>query len=349
MTTPSGSPFPPATLGGRIGANLLDSALSSWPFVVIVGGVAAMSLEAVVAGYLLLTVSGLVVGLLNWGLTATRGHTIGQRMVGIRVLDEQTGFPIGWGRAFVRQLVLSLLGVTLVGLIANAFVINGSPRRQGWHDGAGRAVVVRPDRHRPTARAAAAAAPWTGPAATPEPAGRGLATPRPASGADAPPSRVPDTAPAGLRPAVLAAPIDETLTPATAAPVIGVPDFARVDERPAPAAPPAPAAVPVVARHVLVLDDGDQLPDGPRLVLGRDPVADGHLAVPLRDDAHALSKTHAALRYDGRGWQVEDLHSTNGVAVRRGGEVLLAEPGTPLSLIAGDWVLLGERTVEVRP
>jgi pSer/pThr/pTyr-binding forkhead associated (FHA) protein len=103
----------------------------------------------------------------------------------------------------------------------------------------------------------------------------------------------------------------------------------------------------VATRPRLVLDDGQRLPDVPGLVLGRDPMADGHVAVPLRDEARALSKTHAALRHESRGWIVEDLHSTNGVAVRRRGELLLAEPGIPFDLHPGDQVLVGERTIEV--
>jgi uncharacterized RDD family membrane protein YckC len=67
-------------------------------------------------------------------------QTIGHRVVGIRVVDVNTGLPIGPGRAIARQLVLSITGaICTIGFWSPFF---DSQRRQGWHDKASTAVVV---------------------------------------------------------------------------------------------------------------------------------------------------------------------------------------------------------------
>ena len=42
-----------------------------------------------------------------------RGQTVGQMALGIRVIDFNTGGPIGYGRAFVRWLVAIVSALTL--------------------------------------------------------------------------------------------------------------------------------------------------------------------------------------------------------------------------------------------
>jgi len=68
------------------------------------------------------------------------GQTWGMRWLRLRVVDAQTGQPIGVGRAFMRYLgyLLSAL-VCFVGLIWAAF----DPRKQGWHDKIANSVVVQ--------------------------------------------------------------------------------------------------------------------------------------------------------------------------------------------------------------
>nr|WP_244303413.1 FHA domain-containing protein [Leucobacter coleopterorum] len=51
-------------------------------------------------------------------------------------------------------------------------------------------------------------------------------------------------------------------------------------------------------------------------MLGRKPTAvDGTSALKIEDPTRTMSKTHARMRRVGDGWTIEDLHSTNGVAV----------------------------------
>src|SRR5205809_488683 len=45
---------------------------------------------------------------------SSRGQTVGQMALGIRVIDFNTGGPIGYGRAFVRWLVAIVSGVVLL-------------------------------------------------------------------------------------------------------------------------------------------------------------------------------------------------------------------------------------------
>lgn len=73
--------------------------------------------------------------------------------------------------------------------------------------------------------------------------------------------------------------------------------------------------VPVRRRWALQTADGEVhelVAD--ELVIGRKPEADGH-TLKLADPTRTVSKTHARLRRDGDEWTIEDLRSTNGVAI----------------------------------
>lgn len=71
-----------------------------------------------------------------------RGATIGKRTVGLRVIDMNTGQPIGTGRGvgrFFGQIVSSLL------CYLGFFWMLWDDRKQTWHDKMVRSVVVRAD------------------------------------------------------------------------------------------------------------------------------------------------------------------------------------------------------------
>ncbi|CAG7844927.1 hypothetical protein USB125703_01180 [Pseudoclavibacter triregionum] len=64
-----------------------------------------------------------------------------------------------------------------------------------------------------------------------------------------------------------------------------------------------------------------------------------------------MSKTHARFLVEGGALFVDDLNSTNGVAVLPGGELARAtavEPGRPAEVRAGDVVQLGEYPISAR-
>ncbi|MFZ0129545.1 MAG: RDD family protein [Candidatus Dormiibacterota bacterium] len=68
------------------------------------------------------------------------GGTLGQRMLGLHVVDAATGRNIGVGRAIGRFVGYIISAVPLyIGLIWVAF----DPRKQGWHDKIASTFVVR--------------------------------------------------------------------------------------------------------------------------------------------------------------------------------------------------------------
>ncbi len=68
-----------------------------------------------------------------------RGQTVGQMALGIRVIDFNTGGPIGYGRAFIRWLVAIVsAAVILLGYLWMLW----DKEKQCWHDKAANDVVV---------------------------------------------------------------------------------------------------------------------------------------------------------------------------------------------------------------
>jgi len=75
-----------------------------------------------------------------------RGQTVGQMAMGIRVIDFNTGGPIGYGRAFIRWLGSI---VSAIPLFLGYFWMLWDSEKQTWHDKmAGSAVVDLNDRVR---------------------------------------------------------------------------------------------------------------------------------------------------------------------------------------------------------
>jgi uncharacterized RDD family membrane protein YckC len=74
------------------------------------------------------------------GLWTVMGGSLGQRILGMRVVDANTGAPIGFGKAALRWLGLVIsFAVCFIGVIWVAF----DARKQGWMDKIGGTVVVR--------------------------------------------------------------------------------------------------------------------------------------------------------------------------------------------------------------
>lgn len=70
--------------------------------------------------------------------TAIWGRTLGKRIIGIMVIDARHGGLPSWGRVMLRWLVAHL---PVYGLAY--FSVLWGPEKQGWHDLAGRTLVVR--------------------------------------------------------------------------------------------------------------------------------------------------------------------------------------------------------------
>jgi uncharacterized RDD family membrane protein YckC len=85
--------------------------------------------------------------LIGWGYGTVleggpRGQTVGKMALGIRVIDFNGGGSIGYGRAFIRQVVKVLSGVVI--LIGYLWML-WDRENQCWHDKAANDVVVPVD------------------------------------------------------------------------------------------------------------------------------------------------------------------------------------------------------------
>lgn len=221
-----------------------------------------------------------------------------------------------------------------------------------------------------------------GRAATPEPFSWTSATrdPVPPSVLPVPPApapAAPETPPAPQPPAPAPAPAPEPAPATTVEPLTTVPAPNPAPMRPTgltgrfvplPADGSAPTHDPIVVtesgddldRTMIVARDAGfdwvlELPDGERLPLARDSVVGrrpqpfgGATVVVIPDITRTLSKTHARLTHDGTSWIVEDLGSTNGLALLHadGGETEL-QPRTPAR--ATERMRFGTLTVWLRP
>jgi len=86
----------------------------------------------------------LVLTFLYFGyLNGVHGQTVGKRLLGIRVVDVDTGEPVGLARGLARYGVVALLSMALVvpEIIDGLWPLR-DPRRQSWHDKVARTLVV---------------------------------------------------------------------------------------------------------------------------------------------------------------------------------------------------------------
>jgi uncharacterized RDD family membrane protein YckC len=122
----------------RLGALLLDGVvIAIGPIVVIVIGAAASSSALLVLGYLLLVVGGIAYEIYFHG--GPTGQTLGKRAVGIRVIDFNTGGPIGYGRATIRMIGRWISGIPCyLGYLWMLW----DKEKQCWHDKMAHDVVV---------------------------------------------------------------------------------------------------------------------------------------------------------------------------------------------------------------
>ena len=92
-------------------------------------------------GFLLLYLLALVLQVGYWiYFWGTSGATLGMRLLHLKVVDADTGGPIGYARATVRFL-MSIVNswACYIGWIWVAF----DPRKQGWHDKVANSVVLQ--------------------------------------------------------------------------------------------------------------------------------------------------------------------------------------------------------------
>jgi uncharacterized RDD family membrane protein YckC len=152
------APFgrPLATWGSRVGASLLDAIIVGVPAMLLVlalgffggtrvdpatGELSSEGAGALLGAMLIVLGAGILYRVLLEG--GQRGQTVGKMALNIRVCDVSTGGSIGYGRAFLRWLVASILWAVLYipGIVDVLFPL-WDPKRQTIHDKAARSVVV---------------------------------------------------------------------------------------------------------------------------------------------------------------------------------------------------------------
>jgi uncharacterized RDD family membrane protein YckC len=232
-TSPTGSIAP---LSRRAIACLIDAAIAA--LIALVGyGITAAVVFGMPPDTLTAALAMLVVGMgatsvavLAWFLVVcamqSGAGSLGMRIMHLRLVRADTGAPIGFGRALLRNVVFGLASSIIVGYFTPLF--DGSGLFQGWHDKAAGAIMLD----------VRGAAQPVAPPAAPVPAD-GFAP----VGVTVAPLAAPDPAGgAGLAPALAGAPVEDWDDP-DGATVASAP--ARHD--PAVSAPAEDPAGPVLA------------------------------------------------------------------------------------------------------
>lgn len=328
--------LPAASLDRRFYAYALDR-LVAWPLLALAAWFAwrlatdgswLLGLVLLLGVALLVTVVlGLLVGL--------QGSTPGKSVLGLRVVGAGTGEPVGPGPGVLRTLVLALAGLPTLGLgvatLAQTAVLDPGRRRRGWHDHLTGAVVV-------DVRPAAQRVPDAVAPAPPQQVVN-LTAMRLAPPTARPPAQAPTPTPTPTRwPEPVPTPAAETDLERTQ-----VRGIAAVGRHAAPTAP---------VGWQVAFDSGEELVvDGVALVgrrpEGRPGEAVAHL-VALRSEDMSVSKTHAQLHVSADGsLVVTDRGSTNGSALLRSGVARELPPGKPTTLLDGDVVRFGDRSMTV--
>jgi uncharacterized RDD family membrane protein YckC len=155
---------PLAGFGARLGAYLLDGLLYGLlllPFIIasvvlFAAGLDECTTDArtdeivcngaeetglVAAGVLVLVAGAILVIVIYLRALARTGQTWGRRIVGIAVVNADTGGPPGWGKAIGRQLFAAVIS-SYVLYLGYLWMIWDS-KNQTWHDKVAGTLVVR--------------------------------------------------------------------------------------------------------------------------------------------------------------------------------------------------------------
>jgi uncharacterized RDD family membrane protein YckC len=276
--------------------------------VAVVAQHSLLSRGRVLAGVLLGVAAVLVVGIVFAVMLGVTGSTPGKAFSGLRVIDVRTGRPIGVGPALLRSLIVT--GATVpfgFGLAALAWTALTDPEH------------LRRGWH----------------------------------------DRVVSSLVVDLRPVPVVEEVDDagprTVVNLTAMRL--VPARRTTVRDPAPPSAAVSGSTPVSTPRVtpawgLVFDTGERVRVETIVLIGRQPEPrpgeEGARLVGLPSSDMSVSKTHAqvAVAPDGT-LVVTDRGSTNGSVLRRQGVTKPLTAGRPATLLDGDVVTLGDRTMTV--
>ncbi len=368
--------LPPGVLAGPTVPRLLAALVEVGPVWLLVG--LALLFALVLNGSVLVVVLCLVValawGVLIWAQRAARAAGPGMRLQSLQVVGLSDGRPLGWGRVLLRWLVFAGLTVTVVGLVAMLIVLTRHPRRQGWHDLAANAVVIK-ERPlappRPKAAVARTARPKPGatasappaakkssprpPAATDKPATKTTAQPAPVPGAPGESTEAEQTvvvaeAEGGQGSAATGAAAAAATTDQNQA--TDETDVDGASEAESADAGGGPAESVVLAEWMLRLDDGRNVAVEGLVLLGRNPQPrvgeEDATLIKVSDETRTVSKSHLAVGVDVTGLYVMDRGSTNGTMVTApdGGQ-RPCPPGDLVDVPGGSVISFGDHWLEV--
>jgi uncharacterized RDD family membrane protein YckC len=131
-----------ASWGARLGAYLIDTAILVIPLVVLIVVFVATDLWAgVLFAYLGFLVIPFVYFTYFHGEPS--GQTPGKRAVGIRVVSDETGNRIGYGRAFGRYAITVVFGLFFIPWLLDYLWPLWDTKKQALHDKVVGSVVVR--------------------------------------------------------------------------------------------------------------------------------------------------------------------------------------------------------------
>ena len=117
----------PLNIGNRVVAFIID-----WAIFIVLDVIAFASGSA---GFrLVVDLIVIAVAIYFIYLDGSVGQTPGKKIMGVKIVDANTGQVIGFGRAFLRLLVQGLCNIVCFAGLWSAFLDSGSGRYQGWHD-----------------------------------------------------------------------------------------------------------------------------------------------------------------------------------------------------------------------
>lgn len=337
------SGLPPGVRVGATGPRLLAALVEVGPIWLLVG--LTLLFAYVVEGKTLLAVGFLLLALawavLVWAQRVTRAAGPGMRLDSLQIVGRGDGRPIGWGRVLLRWLVFAGLTVSGVGLIAMAVAMSRHQHRQGWHDLAADAVVIR---ERPATRIRpSAAVVRVSERALVE---HTLIQPAPIElGSVELGSVGPDPVELGqVEPVPGATPVGSPTI------VVSTPARAPTQSKPEVG---DPQAFPSDLEWWLRLDDGRDVGVDGLVLLGRNPQPrvgeEDATLIKVVDRTRTVSKSHLAVGVNDGGLYVMDRGSTNGTTVTEpDGGRWSCPPGDPIGVPVGSVIRFGDRWLQVR-
>jgi uncharacterized RDD family membrane protein YckC len=132
----------------RVGAYLLDTLILLIPLGIILGIIFAVDPDDSSGAWIVLGLAYVITLVLPFVYFTVlqgneRGQTYGKRAAGIRVVSEQTGESIGYGRAFGRYAIMVVFGLFFLPIVLDYLWPLWDAKNQALHDKVVGSIVVR--------------------------------------------------------------------------------------------------------------------------------------------------------------------------------------------------------------